>query len=100
KPIERRFIQKRNQRPRVTARLASGPALAAVEAVLSQQHLSTFKIVLRRHASGEDIVDILFDHAVRKEQLAELSDNLRKIEGLRGVSYGSAGERVPADGEQ
>lgn len=94
KPIERRFIQNHNRRPRVTARLGSGPALAAVEDVLSQQHLSTFKITLRRQASGEDVVDILFDHAVRKEQLAELVDKLRQIEGLRGVTYGASGART------
>lgn len=96
KPIERRFIQKHNQRPRVTARLGGAPALAAMEEVLSRHHLATFKIILRRHDSGEDIVDILFERTVRAEQLATLVDGLRQIEGLRSVSYAAAGEaRIP-----
>ena len=61
KPIERRFIQRRNRRPRVIAHLGGGPALAAVEEVLSRHHLATFKIILRRHESGDDVVDILFE---------------------------------------
>ena len=92
KPIERRFIQKRNRRPRVTARLGGVSALAAMEEVLSNKHLTTFKIILRRHASGEDVVDVLFDHSVRTEQLAELVDTLRQVEGLRLVTYQAAGE--------
>lgn len=72
------------------------PALAAVEEVLSPKHLSTFKIILRRHASGEDVVDILFEHSVRKEQLAALVDDLRQIEGLRLVSYRAAGTHAAA----
>ena len=95
-PIERRFIQTRNRRPRVSARLGGAPALAAVEEVLSRHHLATFKIILRRHDSGEDIVDILFERSVRTEQLAMLVDSLRQVEGLRSVSYAAAGEsRIP-----
>lgn len=100
KPIERRFIQTRNRHPRVTARLGGAPVLAAVEDVLSRQHLPTFKIILRRHATGEDVVDILFEHSVRKQQLAELVDKLRRIEGLRHVSYRGAGERAAAPSEE
>ncbi len=96
KPIERRFIQTRNRRPRVTARLGGTPALAAVEEVLSLHHLATFKIILRRQESGEDIVDILFERSVRTEQLATLVDSLRQVQGLRSVSYGAVGEsRIP-----
>jgi putative Mg2+ transporter-C (MgtC) family protein len=96
KPIERRFIQTRNRRPRVTAQLGGAPALAAVEEVLSRHHLATFKIVLRRHDSGDDIVDILFERAVGTEQLATLVDSLRQVEGLRSVSYAAAGKsRIP-----
>ena len=96
KPIERRFIQTRNWRPRVTAHLGGAPALAAVEEVLSRHHLATFKIVLRRQDSGDDVVDILFERAVGTEQLATLVDSLRQIEGLRSVSYAAAGEsRIP-----
>ncbi|MEO7051426.1 MAG: MgtC/SapB family protein [Rhodanobacter sp.] len=96
KPIERRFVQARNRRPRVTARLGGAPALAAVEEVLARHHLATFKIILRRHDSGEDVVDILFDRAVSSEQLATLVDGLRQVEGLRSVSYAAAGQsRIP-----
>ncbi|MEO8779255.1 MAG: MgtC/SapB family protein [Rhodanobacter sp.] len=96
KPIERRFIQTRNRRPRVTAHLGGAPALAAVEEVLARHHLATFKIVLRRQDSGDDVVDILFERAVGTEQLATLVDGLRQIEGLRSVSYAAAGEsRIP-----
>jgi putative Mg2+ transporter-C (MgtC) family protein len=96
KPIERRFIQTRNRRPRVTAQLGGAPALAEVEEVLSRHHLATFKIVLRRHDSGDDIVDILFERAVGTEQLATLVDSLRQVEGLRSVSYAAAGKsRIP-----
>jgi putative Mg2+ transporter-C (MgtC) family protein len=100
KPIERRFIQKR-RRPRVTARLGEAHALAAMEQALADKHLATFKIILRRHASGEDVVDVLFDHAVRVEQLAGLVDALRQIEGLRLVSYRAAGRSAvpPTAGE-
>lgn len=97
KPIERRFIQTSRRHPRVTAKLGGAPALATIEEVLSKQHLPTFKIVLRRHANGEDIVHILFDHSVRPQQLAETVERLRQIEGLRHVSYRAAGEpRVPS----
>jgi putative Mg2+ transporter-C (MgtC) family protein len=92
KPIERRFIQIRNRRPRATARLGGAPALAAVEEVLSRHHLATFKIIVRRHESGDDVVDILFERSVRAEQLAALVDDMRRIEGLRSVSYGVPGE--------
>ncbi len=96
KPIERRFIQTRNRRPRVTACLGGAPALAAVEEVLSRHHLATFKIILRRRDSGEDIVDILFERSVGAEQLAALVDGLRQVEGLRSVSYAETGEsRIP-----
>ncbi|TAL88076.1 MAG: MgtC/SapB family protein [Rhodanobacter sp.] len=96
KPIERRFIQTRNRRPRVSARLGGAPALAAVEEVLSRHHLATFKIILRRQDSGEDIVDILFERSVRNEQIATLVDSLRQVEGLRSVSYAGADEaRMP-----
>jgi putative Mg2+ transporter-C (MgtC) family protein len=96
KPIERRFIQTRNRRPRVTARLGGAPALAAVEEVLSRHHLATFKIILRRQDSGEDVVDILFERTVQAEQLAALVDGLREVEGLRSVSYAAAGKsRIP-----
>lgn len=96
KPIERRFIQTRNRRPRVTARLGGVPALAAVEEVLSRHHLATFKVILRRHESGDDVVDILFERAVSTEQLAALVDGLRQVEGLRSVSYVAAGKsRIP-----
>jgi len=96
KPIERRFIQTRNQRPRVTARLGGVSALAAMEEVLSRHHLATFKIILRRHESGEDVVDILFERSVRAEQMATLVDSLRQVDGLRSVSYAAAGGvRVP-----
>ena len=55
-----------------------------------------FKIILRRHDSGEDVVDILFDRTVRTEQLAGLVDSLRAVEGLRSVSYVVPGEsRIP-----
>ncbi len=91
KPIEQRFIQPRHGRPRVTARLGDAPALAALENVLAQHHLSTFRIVLRRDTSGEDVVDILFEHAVRNEQLVKLVESLRAIPGLRGVSYRARG---------
>lgn len=94
KPIERRFIQKQNRRPRITARIDSGHPLASIENTLALQQLSTFKIILRRQDSDEDIVDILFDHAVRQEQLTNLVDSLRKIEGLRGVTY-AAGRDQP-----
>jgi putative Mg2+ transporter-C (MgtC) family protein len=96
KPIERRFIQTRNRRPRVTAQLGGAPALAAVEEVLSRHHLATFKIVLRRQDSGDDVVDILFERAVGTEQLATLVDSLRQVEGLRSVSYAAGGKsRIP-----
>ncbi|MEO6799970.1 MAG: MgtC/SapB family protein [Rhodanobacter sp.] len=96
KPIERRFIQTRNRRPRVTARLGGTPALAAIEEVLSRHHLAMFKIILQRHDSGEDVVDILFERTVRTEQLATLVDSLRGIEGLRSVSYLVPGDsRIP-----
>jgi hypothetical protein len=80
----------------VTARLGGAPALAAVEEVLSRHHLATFKIILRRQDSGEDVVDILFERTVQAEQLAALVDGLRGVEGLRSVSYAAAGtSRIP-----
>lgn len=100
KPIERRFIQKQRRRPRISARLDGGQPLAAVEETLARQHLATFKIILRRQDNDEDVVDVLFDHAVRQEQLVELVDNLRKVEGLRDVSYVAGRERPAAESEK
>lgn len=95
KPIERRFIQSRNRRPRVTVRLGGVPALSTMEAALARHHLPTFKIILRRQETGEDIVDILFEYSVQAEQLAALVDSLRQIEGLRSVSFDPPGARRP-----
>ncbi|MEW9571965.1 MgtC/SapB family protein [Rhodanobacter sp. Si-c] len=91
KPIERRFIQSRNRHPRVTVRLGGVPALSAVEAVLARHHLPTFKIILRRQETGEDVVDILFQRSVQAGQLAALADGMRQIEGLRSVSFDPPG---------
>lgn len=87
KPIERRFIQSRKRRPRLTVRLGGVPALSAVEAVLARHRLPTFKIILRRQETGEDVVDILFQRWVQAGQLAALADGMRQIEGLRAVSF-------------
>jgi putative Mg2+ transporter-C (MgtC) family protein len=93
KPIERRFIQSRDRRPRVTVRLGGVPALSAVEAVLARHRLPTFKIILRHREEGGDIVDILFERSVQAGQLAELADGLRQVEGLRSVSFDPLGAR-------
>ena len=99
KPIERRFIQTRNRAPRITARLAGAATLGSIQEVLSQHQLSSFKLVMRRDAgNGEDILDIVLDRSVRKEQLAELTDSLRKLDGLRSLSYRGAGASMtPTD---
>lgn len=98
KPIERRFVQSRNRRPRVTVRLGGVPALSAVEAVLARHHLPTFKIILRRQETGEDVVDILFQRSVQAGQLAALADGMRQIEGLRSVSFDPPGADRTAAG--
>lgn len=96
KPIERRFIQTRNRRPRVTARLGGVSALASVEEVLARHHLPTFKIILRRRDDGDDVVDVLFERTVKAAQLAPLVEDMRQIKGLSAVSYGvPAAESVP-----
>ncbi len=99
KPIERRFIQPRNPAPRITARLAGTATLGSVQEALLQHQLSSFKLLMRRDAnSGEDALDIVLDRSVRKEQLAELTDSLRKLDGLRSVSYrGSDATLHPTD---
>ena len=99
KPIERRFIQTRNRVPRITVRLASPASLGSVQEALSRHQLSNFKLSMRRDAgTGEDILDILLERSVRKEQLADVSDSLRSVDGLRSVSYrGSRASAKPVN---
>lgn len=87
KPLERRLVGKKNRRPRMTVRLSGTTALAACETALAEHHLPFAKTVLRRDASGDDVVTILFARPVGREQLASLADSLRDLEGLRSVSY-------------
>jgi putative Mg2+ transporter-C (MgtC) family protein len=47
-------------------------------------------MVLRRRDDGEDQLDLLFDRAVRDEQLLALAEQLRKLDGLRAVLFESA----------
>ncbi|MCA9530154.1 MAG: hypothetical protein KC543_08455 [Myxococcales bacterium] len=91
-PIERRFIQTSTRRPQVTARLGGTRALATVEEMLSRHHLATFQITLRRHESGDNVVDILFKRSVSVAQLVGLADRLRSVEEVRSVSYSAPDE--------
>lgn len=91
KPLERRLFARR---PRAGRRLrlvlgASAP-LGAVEAVVAERHLPLRRMVLRRRDDGEDQLDLLFDRAVRDEQLLALAEQLRKLDGLRAVLFESA----------
>ena len=100
KPLERRLFARRPRgTPRLRLRLGSSAPLAAVEALVAQQHLPLRKMILRRHDDGEDHLDLLFDAAVRDAQLLALAEALRKLEGLQAVLLEPAPTPVhsPAD---
>lgn len=90
KPLERRFVKPRSQRPRISLWLHGVSALSAVETAMESRHLPMFKIVLRRQDDGVDRVDLLFDYRVHADQLAMLADDLRSIEGLTSLEFGSS----------
>lgn len=90
KPLERRFLIRRNTLlPRIVVRLGTGTALAALESALGRRHLPIYKMILRRQENGEDVVNIQFDRIVHNDQLAALAEEIRRIEGIRTISFNS-----------
>jgi len=95
KPLERRFFARRRRtQPRVRLLLGTVTPLGAVEDVVARRHLPLRKMILRRHEDGEDQLDLLFDRTLRREQLAALADDLRRLDGLQVVMFEPAPETV------
>lgn len=98
KPLERKLSawgRPSAGAPRLRLRLSDAAALGSVEAIVSRGHLPLRKIVLRRQEDGDDLVDLFFSSALRNDQLADLADQLRELEGLQSVSFESA-SRTPS----
>ncbi len=88
KPLERRIFARRQRRePRLRLRLGVAEPLAAVESVIARQHLPLRKMVLTRLEDGEDQLDLRFDRAVHADQLAALVESLRRLDGLKVMSF-------------
>jgi putative Mg2+ transporter-C (MgtC) family protein len=93
KPLERKLLtwgRPTSGAPRLRLRLSDTAALGSVEAIVSRGHLPLRKIVLRRQEDGDDQVDLIFGPALRNDQLVNLADELRELEGLQSVSFESA----------
>jgi hypothetical protein len=44
-------------------------------------------MVLTRLEDGEDQLDLLFDRAVHADQLAALAESLRRLDGMKVMSF-------------
>ncbi|MBE1160368.1 MgtC/SapB family protein [Dyella acidiphila] len=99
KPLERKLSawgRPASGPPRLRLRLSDTAALGSVEAIVSRGHLPLRKIVLRRQEDGDDLVDLIFGPALRNDQLVNLADALRELEGLQSVSFESASRTPPS----
>lgn len=90
KPLQRRLFPRGNLRPRLFLSMGGTGTLAAVDEMIAKQHLPLFKIVLRRRDDGDDDLTLIFERAVRAEQLTALADALRTVQGVTTIRLGPA----------
>jgi putative Mg2+ transporter-C (MgtC) family protein len=93
KPLERRFVKPRRQYTSLLVELSTGSALSSIERVLDNFHAPVRQMVLRRQQDGHDIIDIRFAAAVSFDNLTEMADACRAIEGAGTVSIAMPGQR-------
>lgn len=89
KPLQRRLFTRGNLRPRLLLNLGDNGAVAAVEAAVAAQRLPLFKMVLHCRTDADDELTLIFERAVRAEQMTVLTDTLRAMEGVSEIRLGA-----------
>jgi putative Mg2+ transporter-C (MgtC) family protein len=85
KPLQQRFLPKRNLRPRVVLTVSQGQALTAIEAQVTALRLPIDRLVLRHAGTPEEQVVIFFQPRIRANELTVLVDRLRAVDGVTAV---------------
>ena len=85
KPLQQRFLPRRNRHPRMLLTASRANVLATIEAEASALRLAVDRLVVRHVGSAEQQVVILFRPTMRAGQLAALGDRLRSAEGVSAV---------------
>lgn len=85
KPLERRYLN-RHGRMNLQVTLRHGTSLAGVENAMAQLQLPLRRIVLRRHADGEDTLEIRCAPDIGQARLLEAAGRLAGLEGVVAVA--------------
>lgn len=99
KPLEKRFlVRTKKLPPTLVARLINGESLASMDAVLADSGLPIYRMVLRRHADGEQTLSVRFESTPETARLTALVEAMRDLKGLQSVAIrpGATEETPPA----
>lgn len=91
KPLERRFIRPRRKYTSLKVGLSREVSLSAVEKMLTDLEAPVQRMLIHRHANGEDTFTMRFDNDFPAAKLTVIADACRDIEGVTSVSVTVAG---------